>query len=87
MDPVRELRKLPFIGPVTRYHLAKNLGIDVVKPDRHLTRLATTLGFRSAENMCTVIGRAVGEPAAVVDIVLWRYCSLSRISGSNLATL
>jgi hypothetical protein len=77
-DPVRELRKLPFIGPVTTYHLAKNLGIDVVKPDRHLARMAARLGFRSAESLCTAIGHEVGEPAAVVDIVLWRYCALSR---------
>lgn len=77
MDPVRELRKLPFIGPVTSYHLAKNIGIDVVKPDRHLSRLAARLGFHSAQSMCTSIGREVGESAAVVDIVLWRYCALS----------
>ena len=34
------LRSLPYIGPATSYHLAKNLGLDVVKPDRHLLRIA-----------------------------------------------
>jgi hypothetical protein len=83
VDPMPELRKFPFIGPVTSYHLAKNLGIDVVKPDRHLARLASTFGFGSAELMCAAIGCQVGEPASVVDIVLWRYCALARGAASG----
>jgi hypothetical protein len=86
-DPIRELTKLPYIGPVTSYHLAKNIGIDVVKPDRHLTRLAAELGFCSAEIMCTSIAREVGEPAAVVDIVLWRYCALLGGATTNRGIL
>ena len=77
-NPIQELSKLPLIGPVTSYHLAKNLGFDVVKRDRHLSRLAAGLGFESPETLCAEIGYEVGEPAAVVDIVLWRYCTLSR---------
>ena len=84
-DPIQELGKLPFIGPVTSYHLAKNLGIDVVKRDRHLLRLASYLGFGSPEEMCGAFGRQVGEPVSVVDIVLWRYCTLS--SFTSLQTL
>jgi hypothetical protein len=34
------LRELPWIGPVTAHHLAKNLGADTAKPDVHLERLA-----------------------------------------------
>ena len=34
------LESLPWIGPVTRYHLAKNLGADEAKPDVHMERLA-----------------------------------------------
>jgi hypothetical protein len=77
------LRKLPFIGPVTSYHLAKNLGIDVVKRDRHLVRLAVHLGFSSAEEMCGAFGDQVGEPISVVDIVLWRYCVLTGETGDS----
>ncbi len=83
-DPIRELGKLPFIGPVTSYHLAKNLGIDVVKRDRHLLRLASHLGFDSPEEMCGVFGHQVGEPVSVVDIVLWRYCTLSSFASPQL---
>src|SRR5262249_36525189 len=37
-DGVGFLKELPYIGPVTCFHLAKNLGMNVVKPDRHLMR-------------------------------------------------
>src|ERR1700679_1375047 len=36
LDKLSFLEGLPFIGTITKYHLAKNLGHDVVKPDRHL---------------------------------------------------
>ncbi len=76
-DPLRELQRLPFIGPVTSYHLAKNLGIDVAKPDRHLMRLASEFGFPTVGALCATVSRQVGEPASVVDIVLWRYCAIA----------
>jgi hypothetical protein len=40
------LETLPWIGPITKYHLARNLGLDVAKPDRHLVRLANRFGFK-----------------------------------------
>jgi hypothetical protein len=47
------LQKLPFIGPVTCYHLARNIGLlDVVKPDLHLERLAAHWGFDGSLEMC-----------------------------------
>ena len=33
------LRSLPYIGPVTWRHLAKNIGVSVAKADRHMVRL------------------------------------------------
>jgi hypothetical protein len=62
---------LPYVGPVTWRHLAKNLGAPVAKTDRHLVRLAA--GRPSVDVMCDEIGRWLGEPVAVVDIVLWRW--------------
>ncbi|GAB5351625.1 hypothetical protein [Qipengyuania sp. 483] len=32
---------LPWTGPITKFHLAKNFGADVAKPDVHLNRLAS----------------------------------------------
>ncbi|SUS03282.1 conserved hypothetical protein [uncultured Defluviicoccus sp.] len=72
-SPLQELQKLPFIGPVTVWHLAKNLGLNVAKPDRHLVRVSNALGFSSAEHLCTEIAQARDEQQKVVDLVLWRY--------------
>lgn len=72
------LERFAFIGPVTRYHLAKNIGLDVVKPDRHLVRISHAAGFSSADAMCRQIADSIGEKVAVVDIVLWRFATLNR---------
>lgn len=73
---LEELEKLPFIGPVTKYHLARNLGMDVAKPDRHLVRLAEHHGYNDVQKFCADIGNIVSERIGVVDVVLWRYCNL-----------
>ena len=39
-DKIAYLSTLPYLGRITKYHLARNLGIDCCKPDRHLLRLA-----------------------------------------------
>jgi hypothetical protein len=70
------LQRLPFIGPVTSLHLAKNIGLHIAKPDRHLTRIATLFGFPSAQAICEAIAREVCDSVPVVDIVLWRYATL-----------
>lgn len=75
-DPIEKLQALPFIGPVTSWHLAKNLGFDVAKNDRHLARLAYVHGFSDAQSLCAVIADATGEAASVIDIVLWRFATL-----------
>ncbi len=72
-DPINQLQKLAFIGPITSWHLAKNLGLDVAKPDRHLVRVSERLGFRSAEHLCRELAANTGEQAKVVDIIVWRY--------------
>jgi len=71
------LQTFPFMGPATSYHLAKNLGMDVVKPDRHLLRITHATGYDSPERMCRDIGTFVGERLSVVDLVLWRYATLN----------
>lgn len=84
-DPRRFLLRLPYVGPVTWAHLAKNLGMEVVKADRHLVRLARACRRLSAADLCFEIGSWLDEPVSVVDLVLWRYsvlhaqhCSISR---------
>jgi len=71
-------RCLPYIGPATSLHLAKNLGLDVAKPDRHLSRIAAVAGFSSPEDLCRTISTETGDSAAVVDVVLWRFATIEK---------
>lgn len=75
---IEAISEFPFMGSVTAYHLAKNIGIDVAKPDRHLERMAAIAGRRSAAEMCFEIAQMVGDKVSVVDLVLWRYATLVR---------
>jgi hypothetical protein len=74
-DRLAFLQKLPWIGPITKWHLAKNLGEDVVKPDRHLVRVAEACG-ESPKSLCKKISEATGDRIALVDLVIWRACNL-----------
>ncbi len=71
------LSRLPFLGPATSLHLAKNLGFQVAKPDRHLVRIAKAAGYPSPEQMCSDISSIVCDRVPVVDLVLWRYATLT----------
>jgi len=76
-EGVSFLQSLPFIGPATCYHLAKNLGMDVVKPDRHLLRISALMGYENPTEFCEVISTSVGDRVSVVDLVVWRYATLN----------
>jgi hypothetical protein len=78
IDPIETLKQLPYIGPVTGFHLAKNLGFSCAKPDRHLTRLAASFGFADAHQLCKVIFEATSDPINLVDLVLWRSAEQGR---------
>jgi hypothetical protein len=70
---------LPWIGQITKYHLARNLGIDVAKPDRHLSRLAKKLGYDNVQKMCKEISERTGDRIGTVDVVLWRASNLGLV--------
>lgn len=72
------LERFPFIGPVTAFHLAKNIGLPCAKPDRHLASIADRLGYSDAHALCSEIAEVTDEPVPVVDIVLWRFATLHR---------
>jgi len=80
--PVQErlnwLQTLPWIGPITKYHLAKNLGMDVCKPDRHLMRIATKHQL-TPEDLCSILARETGNRIGTVDYVIWRAANLGWI--------
>lgn len=77
-DKLAWLETLPHIGSITKYHLAKNLGLDVCKPDRHLVRIATGYGL-TPQKLCQRLARETGSRVAVIDQVLWRAANLGFI--------
>ena len=79
------LGSLPWIGPITKHHLAKNLGDDTAKPDVHLTRLAKR-DRTSVLELCRRLARLSGYRVATVDTILWRACA-ERILDSKLYEL
>jgi hypothetical protein len=76
-NPIEFLQTFQHIGPITSYHLAKNLGLRIAKPDRHLVRLSNFLGFTDVQKLCSIISDKSGDNISVVDIVLWRFATLN----------
>ena len=75
-NKIEWLQTLPWIGPITKYHLAKNYGFDCVKPDRHLVRIA---GDEGPEALCRRLSEQSGDRIATVDVVIWRAANLGLV--------
>jgi hypothetical protein len=71
LKDVEAIGKLPFMGPTMRYHLARNIGLDTVKPDLHLWRLAKHYKFDSPIKMCEYIQSRRTERLGVIDLILF----------------
>ncbi|MBN3729439.1 hypothetical protein [Burkholderia sp. Tr-20390] len=81
-DKVAFLGSLPWIGDITKWHLAKNFGVDAVKPDRHLVRVAARYET-DPTTLCARLARASGDRIGTVDTVIWRACNLGIITLNN----
>lgn len=77
-DKLAYCQSLPWIGPITKWHLAKNLGLDVAKPDRHLQRIADQ-NKETPQGLCARLAKAVGDRIATVDQVIWRAANLGLV--------
>jgi len=75
-DKLTFLDSLPHIGPKTKYHLAKNLGFNYAKPDRHLERITLFFGYNNVQKFCDVISRLSNDKIKIVDTVIWRFATL-----------
>lgn len=75
LDRLAFLESLPWIGPITKYHCAKNFGMDVVKPDRHLVRIAA-MSNETPDELCRRLARESGDSVAVIDTVIWRAANM-----------
>lgn len=81
------LKKLPYIGNITCFHLARNIGLlEFVKPDLHLVRLAKHWNYRDCTSMCQDIQKHHEQindeklPLGIIDLILW-------FSASQFSTL
>lgn len=79
LSSVDAMEGLPHIGPTLKYHLARNLGFDVVKPDLHLTRMAAHFGVMGPDVLCNSV--QISNPYAQslnlgqIDYCIWCYLS------------
>lgn len=79
VDKLSFLVSLPNIGPITKYHLAKNFGLQYAKPDVHLKRLADR-EHCTAQALCERLALETGYKIATVDVLLWRACAVGIIN-------
>ena len=67
-------RELPGIGPKTKKHLAKLIGLeDVAKDDIWLTRCAEACST-GVDALCRFLADKFNEPIHHVDTILFEYC-------------
>jgi len=67
------LEELPGIGPITKFHLAKNIGLaDEAKPDVWLVRAADACSS-TVEELVAFLSEKYAMSRHVVDVILWRY--------------
>ncbi|GKT34453.1 hypothetical protein ADUPG1_007804 [Aduncisulcus paluster] len=76
---VSALEALPFIGKITKFHLARNIGLSLhdasaVKPDLHLVRWCTKHGY-GVKELVMNISADVCIPPGIVDFILWVWLS------------
>lgn len=86
VDKLAWLAALPWIGDITKFHLAKNFGLDVVKPDVHMTRLALAHAT-TPEDLCREIADRTGMRIATIDTLLWRACATGVLSSRTGALI
>ena len=67
------LEELPGIGSITKFHLAKNIGLaDEAKPDIWLVRAADACSS-TVEELVAFLSEKYAMSRHVVDVILWRY--------------
>lgn len=76
-DKFQILTELKYIGGITKYHLARNIGFDTIKPDRHLDRIAASFGmdpFEMCRKLSEISGVFLGKHYAMhsIDTIFWR---------------
>lgn len=82
-EKIEFLDSLKYIGEVNKYHLARNIGFNTAKPDRHLVRIARHYKT-TPEDLCNKLAKETGDKVGVVDAVLWRASERGLIDTKKL---
>ena len=93
-DKIKYLATLPHIGKITANHLARNLGVDVVKYDVWIRRLGVLYAGisgidehgkltddvkRACDDMFAHLVRETKLPRGYIDVVLWKALQIGLI--------
>lgn len=72
--------RFDYLGEITVYHFLMDIGLDVLKPDRVITRIFTRLGLLKSEKeyweavkVGIEISKIVNKPIRTVDILFVQY--------------
>lgn len=81
LSDLDKMTALGYIGPITKFHLGRNLGFNVAKPDRHLVTLAERFGCSSVDEMCQYLSQEHSLKLKEIDFILWKFRSEQRARG------
>lgn len=78
------LLELPGIGPITKDHLAKNIGLaDLAKGDIWLVRAAELCGANDVRELVDFLHSETGETRHVIDVAIWTLAKDKLLSVSD----
>jgi len=70
------LLQLPGIGPITKDHLARNIGLAATgKGDIWIVRIARAVGTTDWIEMLAYVSRRARLSPGTVDIIFWEFCA------------
>ena len=88
------LSTLPYIGEITKNHIARNLGINKVKYDVWIQRLGIALYgddscsvkspvddkvIKICDKMFDLCSKDTGLPVGYIDVILWKSCQVGLL--------
>ena len=98
-ERLRFLETLPFIGKITKNHLARNLGMNMVKYDVWIKRLGIALYGTmdicdekvldaatkiACDKMFNEISQTMGLKKGYIDVVLWKSCQIGLLQFESI---
>jgi hypothetical protein len=75
LSSIDSMTVFKFIKDITKFHLARNLGFDVAKPDRWMQRIRDQFECLSVKEMCQYLSSKYNMPVKQIDLILWKYAS------------